>query len=96
MTNCFTFGSKKIEYSFTKPFEEDGERIVKLSCSLLGINQTFLLEDVPELILDLSNIALNQKEYEKNKTEIKFRVRRKNKLLKKSIRERICKYFFFF
>lgn len=89
MIHYFTFGSKKIEYSFTKPFEEDGVRVVEFSCSALGIKQTLLLEDVPELILDLPNIALNQKEYEKNKTEIKFRVHKEEKqIIEKKALER--------
>ena len=89
MTNYFTFGSKKIGYSFTKPFKENGVRVVEFFCIALKIKQTFLLEDIPELILDLPNIALNQKEYEKNKTEIKFRVHKDEKqIIEKKALER--------
>ncbi len=65
MNNTFTFGNKKYSYNLGKPVIMDDEKIMHFSCPKLRIDQDFLLEDIPELILDLPNIAQNIKDSQK-------------------------------
>lgn len=73
-TYSFTFGSQKVSYTLGQPFVEDGNTVMQVVCPKLGINQTFLLEDIPELILDLPNMLANLKKSEKKQAVIKFRL----------------------
>ena len=75
ITNTFTIGSRKYEYVLGKPFQEDGAKLMHLSCPKLGIKQDFLIEDIPELILDLPNIAHNLKQSAKQDTFIRIRIK---------------------
>lgn len=81
MANTFTLGSKKYEYILGKPFMEDEEKLMHFSCPKLGINQDYLIEDIPELILDLPNIAHNLKQSEKQNTFIRIRIKTSEKQL---------------
>ena len=78
-TNTFTIGSRKYEYMLGNPFQKDGEKVMHFSCPKLEINQDFLIEDIPELILDLPNIAQNLKESSKQNTFIRIRIKTEEK-----------------
>ncbi|MCF7906148.1 hypothetical protein K9L63_03100 [Candidatus Gracilibacteria bacterium] len=79
ITNTFTIGSRKYEYKLGKPFQEEGEKLMHFSCSKLGIDQDFLAEDIPELILDLPNMAYNLKQSVKQGTFIRIRIKTEEK-----------------
>ena len=73
--NSFVLGSKRYDYQLGKPFLKDKERCMRLSCPKLDIDQDFLVEDIPELILDLPNIAHNLKEHEKQDGFLRVRIK---------------------
>jgi len=77
--NSFTLGSRKYEYELGKPFKKDGEKVMRFFCLKLDIDQDFLVEDVPELILDLPNIAYNLKEHEKQDSFLRIRIKASEK-----------------
>ncbi|MDH3324407.1 MAG: hypothetical protein OEL89_02115 [Candidatus Peregrinibacteria bacterium] len=89
ITNTFTIGSRKYEYTLGKPFHEDGVKLMHFSCPKLEIDQDFLVEDVPELILDLPNIAYNLKQSSKQNTFLRVRIKMEEKMVieKKAMKE---------
>ena len=72
-----------------KPFQKDGEKLMHFSCLKLGIQQDFLIADIPELILDLPNIVHNLKQSTKQDTFLRVRIKVKEKEMieKKAISE---------
>ncbi|MCF7830841.1 hypothetical protein K9M41_02510 [Candidatus Gracilibacteria bacterium] len=87
--NSFTIGSRKYEYQLGDPFIENNEKIMHFSCPKLDINQDFLVEDIPELILDLPNIAHNLKEHQKQDSFLRVRIKTSEKdiIEKKAMKE---------
>ena len=87
MNNTFTFGNKKYVYNLGNPFVIDEEKIMHFSCPKLKIDQDFLMEDIPELILDLPNIAQNIKNSKKQESilHIRIKVSEKKIIAKKAI-----------
>ena len=76
---CYSFihNKKRYEYTLSQPFEDEGEQVIEFSCPKLGMNQVFLVEDIPNLILDLPNIAQNIQDYHaeyRQRQKIQFRV----------------------
>jgi len=66
-----TINNKKYEYSLEK--RKSGE--VFIECSKAKIAQEFLAEDVPNLLIDLPNLIMAEKEYKKKQSEIvRFRI----------------------
>lgn len=66
-----TIGNKKYFY-ILEPTKK-GSTLVK--CEAANIQQEFLNEDVPELLNDLPNLILAEKEYKKQQSElIRFRI----------------------
>lgn len=81
MISTFSIGSRRYKYKLGKPFSSNGEKLMPFSCSALGIEQDFLVEDIPELILDLPNIAQNLKENKQQGTYIRLRIKDSEKKL---------------
>jgi len=66
-----TINNKKSEYSLIKKVKNT----VFFECQDANISQEFLTEDIPNLLLDLPNLILAEKEYKKNQSEIiRFRI----------------------
>ena len=75
--NFFIYRNRRHEYTLSRPFEEDGEKLVHFTCPKLGLEQDFLAEDIPALILDLPNLVeANEKHNQelKQQTVLRFRV----------------------
>jgi hypothetical protein len=88
-TFSFSFGSQKYDYTLSQPFKEDGETVMQLQCPKINIDQTFLVEDIPEAILDLPNMILNLKQYKTQNTIMKFRLQvEEKKIIEKKALER--------
>ncbi len=80
--NYFVFRNRRYAYSISQPFEESGEKMVHFTCPKIGIDQDFLAEDIPALILDLPNLAEAEEEYQKTlrqRSVIRFRVSEQDK-----------------
>lgn len=66
-----TIGNKKHEYIL----ESISDSTTKLICEDANINQEFPNEDIPEILQDLANLIIAEKEYSKTQSEtIRFRV----------------------
>ena len=66
-----TVGNKKYEYQLMPASKET----TLVLCDAAKINQEFLNEDIPELLNDLANLILAEKNYKKTQdTVIRFRV----------------------
>lgn len=64
---------KNKNYPYTLEKSEKGH--IKVVCKSAKINQSFLSEDVSELILDLPNLIIAEQEYDKKMSDIiRFRV----------------------
>ena len=79
ITNTFTIGSQKYTYTLGDPFTKDGDKLMRVTCPKLNIDQDFLVEDIPELLLDLPNIAHNLKQSSKRSTFLRIRITDKDK-----------------
>lgn len=80
-----TLNNKKYFYTL-KPHDEE---CVWVTCEAADISQPFLKEDIPDLLIDLPNLILAEKDYQKNQEEvIRFRVSAKDK---KAIEKRAIK-----
>ncbi|MFH1890218.1 MAG: hypothetical protein ABIJ91_01465 [Candidatus Kuenenbacteria bacterium] len=79
MNNHFiTLNNKKYPYAL-KPSEKD---VTFVKCEAAKISQEFLNEDIPNLLNDLPNLILAEKNYNKEQIEmIRFRVNPKDKRL---------------
>lgn len=81
-----TVNNKKYEYILTKRSED----IVFVECKDANIAQEFLKEDVVDLIIDLPNLIIAEKEYNKKQSEvIRFRITSEDKSIveKKAVKE---------
>ena len=81
-----TVGNKKYEYSL----KEKQKGIIFFECKDANISQNFLKEDVVNLIIDLPNLIVSEKEYNKNQSKvIRFRVspEDKNKVERRAIKK---------
>lgn len=81
-----TVGNKKYSYTLAKM----KNKIIFAECLDAKISQEFLAEDIPNLLIDLPNLILAEKEYKKNQSEIiRFRVssQDKKKIKQKSTRQ---------
>lgn len=88
-----TINNKKHQYSLEKKKSN-----IFFECKDANIAQEFLAEDIPNLLIDLPNLIIAEKEYEKNQSEIvRFRVSSedKQKIRQKAIKsgyDSISKY----
>lgn len=74
---CLIVGTKKYEYTLTKKSNE----VSHIFCEKAKIDQDFLNEDIPALIMDLPNLIEAEKSYQSQKNRIvRFRVSEKEKL----------------
>lgn len=83
-----TLNNKKYPYSL----QQINKKNVFFECKEAKIAQEFLKEDIPALIMDLPNLILSEREYEKRQNQeavIRFRVTpdEKQKIEKKSVEE---------
>ena len=77
-------GGKKYPYNLTK--NKDGS--VRFVCEAANINQDFLAEDIANLLVDLPELIILEKDYKKeNSVTIQFRVSPsdKKKIEKKAV-----------
>lgn len=71
-----TIGNKKYFYTL-KPVNK---KITFIECEAANIGQKFLNEDIPELLNDLQNLIIAEKEYQNTQGEvIRFRVSAEDK-----------------
>ena len=71
-----TLNNKKYFYTL-KPFDQES---TLFECEGADISQTFLHEDIPALLIDLPNLILAEKEYQKKQEQvIRFRVSTEDK-----------------
>ena len=76
LNSFITVQNKKYPYSLEK--KRGG--VIFIECKDANIAQEFLAEDVAELLIDLPNLIVAEKEYHSNRTEIvRFRVSSKDK-----------------
>ena len=76
-TSTITVQNKKYEYTL-KSAKEKG--IIRFICKGANIDQDFLSEDIPALILDLPALILAERAYQDNQTEvIRFRISSEDK-----------------
>jgi len=71
-----TINNKKYEYSLRRI----NKNITHLKCDAANIDQEFLNEDVPGVLIDLPNLILAEEDYNKKQdTVIRFRVNMRDK-----------------
>ncbi|MCG2694594.1 hypothetical protein L6261_00730 [Candidatus Parcubacteria bacterium] len=71
-----TLNNAKYLYSLEK--RKDG--VIFVECPEAKISQEFLAEDVPNLLIDLPNLIMAEKEYKKKQSEIiRFRISQQDK-----------------
>jgi len=71
-----TIGNKKHQYSLEK--KKSG--VIFIECKDTNIVQEFLAEDVPNLLIDLPNLIIAEKKYDKSQSEVvRFKVSFKDK-----------------
>lgn len=78
--------NKKYRYSL----QEKKKGIIFVECKDANITQDFLAEDVAGLLIDLPNLIITEKEYNKKQSEVvRFRIspKDKNKIEKKAVKE---------
>jgi len=81
-----TVNNKKYNYSL----EEKRGGNIFVECKDANIAQEFLAEDVANLLIDLPNLIIAEKEYDKKQSEVvRFRISSadKSKIEKKAIKE---------
>jgi len=88
--NYVTVNNRKYDYYMSAPYKEDGYKVVFFTCDAAAIEQSFLAEDIPELLVDLPELIISEKEYQKEqKNVIRFRVTVEDKkaIEKKAVRK---------
>lgn len=76
LNSYITVQNKKYPYILEK--RKNG--VIFVECKDANIAQEFLAEDVAELLIDLPNLIVSEKEYHKDRTEVvRFRVSSKDK-----------------
>ena len=86
LKHFITINNKKYFYTM-KPA---GKNSTFVECKAANIAQEFLNEDIPALLIDLPNLIITEKEYNKQQSEIiRFRVSReaKKSIEKKAIQK---------
>jgi len=81
-----TVNNKKYEYSLKQKSKDS----IFIECKDANIAQNFLAEDVAGLIIDLPNLIIAEKKYNKKQSDvIRFRLSTedKNKIEKKAVKE---------
>lgn len=81
-----TVQHKKYEYTLKKKNKD----VIFFECKGARISQDFLAEDIPDLLIDLPNLIIAEKEHQKNRGEVvRFRVSSedKHKIEKKAAQE---------
>jgi len=74
--HSLTIGKKKYFYTLKK----SGVKSTYVECKDANIAQKFLDADIPELLIDLPELIVAEKEFEKNQSEIiRFRVSAEDK-----------------
>ncbi|MBI5411873.1 hypothetical protein HZA43_01715 [Candidatus Peregrinibacteria bacterium] len=80
-------GKKKYEYSI----ESLSKKIVFFECDAANIGQQFLTEDIPALLIDLPELIIGRKEYEKKQNQVlRFRcsAKERREIEKRAIQKR--------
>jgi len=76
-TSTITVQNKKYEYTL-KPAK--GKGVIRFVCKGANIDQDFLAEDIPALILDLPGLIVAERTYQANQTEVvRFRLSTEDK-----------------
>ncbi len=76
-TATITVQNKKYEYTL-KSAKEKG--VIRFVCKGATIDQDFLAEDIPALILDLPNLIVAERKYQNNQSEVvRFRLSAEDK-----------------
>jgi predicted DNA binding CopG/RHH family protein len=86
IANNITVNNKKHEYTL----KEKSAGVVFVECKDANIAQEFLKEDIADLIIDLPNLIIAEKEHKKKQSEvIRFRisVEDKKNVEKKAVKE---------
>ncbi len=77
VTGVVTVQNKKHSYTLTKV----SKSVVNVECKSAKINQEFLTEDVTDLLIDLPNLILAEKEYIKKQSDVvRFRISPQDKI----------------
>ncbi len=83
--HTITFNNKRYKYTI-KPIDK---KWAHFKCKAAGIDQEFLVEDIPALLTDLQNLIVAEKLYlESEKRTVRFRVSKEEK---KKIEKRAVK-----
>jgi hypothetical protein len=88
--HSITVHNKQYPYFLSAPYKEDGYEVVFFECKAASISQPFLREDIPALLVDLPNLIIAEKKYQKKQKDIiRFRVtvEDKKRIEKRAARE---------
>lgn len=70
-----TFNNRKYSYFLSSPYKDEGYDVIFFECEAASIGQPFLAEDIPALLIDLPELIIAEKDYQKKQKEIiRFRV----------------------
>lgn len=86
ITSNITVNNKKHKYVL----QEKKGGVIFVECKDANIAQDFLAEDVAGLLIDIPNLIIAEKEYDKKQSEVvRFRIspEDKNKIEKKAVKE---------
>ncbi len=83
-THYLIIGNKKVPYVLTPATQKNeyGEWITHVKCEMADIDQDFLSEDIPNLLVDLPKLIEAEEEYQKTlrqRSVIRFRVSEQDK-----------------
>jgi len=74
--HTITYNNKRYKYTITPINKEEAH----FRCDAAGVDQEFLVEDIPALLIDLPHLIASEKEYLKGKKHtIRFRISGKDK-----------------
>ena len=78
---------KNKKYPYTLELKQGG--VTRVICDAAGIDQDFLNEDIPELLLSLPELIISEQEYNKKTVTVQFRISpdKKKELEKKALKE---------
>ena len=88
--HSISVNNKRYPYFLSPPYKDEGEDVVFFECEAANITQSFLVEDIPALLIDLPELILEEKDYQqKQKDIIRFRVTidEKKKIEKKAAKQ---------
>ncbi len=74
MNHSILVNNRKYDYQLL-PEIEDGENVTRVICDKINVNQTFLNEDIPEFLVDLPELILDEIEFERSQKTTYIRVR---------------------